>query len=101
MDLTFTEQEEAFRAEARAWLEANVPRPPLPSGDTREGFALHKEWERALFDAETAKSEGRQPRSYHGVFASHPLYVATPEVLALYGLDSSWAAADTDPQETS
>ena len=54
MDLTFTEQEDAFRAEARAWLEENVPRPPLPSGDTREGFALHKEWERALFDARWA-----------------------------------------------
>lgn len=25
-----------------------------------------------LFDAETAKAEGRQPRAYHGVFASHP-----------------------------
>ena len=25
-----------------------------------------------LFDAEVAKSEGRQPRAYHGVFASHP-----------------------------
>ncbi|MEO8441165.1 MAG: M48 family metalloprotease [Betaproteobacteria bacterium] len=25
-----------------------------------------------LFDAEVAKSEGREPRSYHGVFASHP-----------------------------
>ena len=25
-----------------------------------------------LYDAEVAKSEGRQPRSYHGVFASHP-----------------------------
>ena len=25
-----------------------------------------------LFDAEIAKSEGREPRSYHGVFASHP-----------------------------
>lgn len=25
-----------------------------------------------LFDAETAKAEGREPRSYHGVFASHP-----------------------------
>jgi predicted Zn-dependent protease len=25
-----------------------------------------------LFDAEVAASEGRQPRSYHGVFASHP-----------------------------
>ncbi|HEY4397334.1 MAG TPA: acyl-CoA dehydrogenase family protein [Acidimicrobiia bacterium] len=54
MDLTFTEQEDAFRAEARVWLEENVPRPPLPSGDTREGFALHKEWERALFDARWA-----------------------------------------------
>jgi alkylation response protein AidB-like acyl-CoA dehydrogenase len=50
VDLTFTEQEDAFRAEARAWLEANVPRPALPSGDTREGFARHLEWERQLFD---------------------------------------------------
>ena len=25
-----------------------------------------------LFDAELAKAEGREPRSYHGVFASHP-----------------------------
>ncbi|MCE9640013.1 MAG: M48 family metalloprotease [Betaproteobacteria bacterium] len=25
-----------------------------------------------LFDAEVAQAEGRQPRSYHGVFASHP-----------------------------
>ena len=51
MDLSFTEQEEAFRAEARGWLTANVPASPFPSGDTREGFALHLEWERRLFDA--------------------------------------------------
>jgi predicted Zn-dependent protease len=25
-----------------------------------------------LFDAEVARAEGRQPRAYHGVFASHP-----------------------------
>ena len=25
-----------------------------------------------LFDAEAAKAEGREPRAYHGVFASHP-----------------------------
>ena len=49
MDLTDTESEAAFRAECRAWLEANVPAEPLPSGDTREGFALHLEWERQLF----------------------------------------------------
>jgi hypothetical protein len=51
MDLTESPAEQAFRAEARAWLEANVPRPALPSGDTREGFAAHLGWERALFEA--------------------------------------------------
>lgn len=53
MDLTFTPAEEEFRAEARAWLEANVP-VGLPSGDTREGFALHLEWEKKLFEARWA-----------------------------------------------
>ena len=38
MDLRYTPEEEAFRAEARAWLEANVPAEPLASGDTLEGF---------------------------------------------------------------
>lgn len=50
MDLTWTDAEQAFRYEARTWLEANVPRPALPSGDTREGFTLHLEWERRLFE---------------------------------------------------
>jgi len=68
VDLTFTEEEEAFRAEARAWLETNVPRPPFPSGDTREGFALHKEWERALFDARWAVVSW--PQEYGGRDAS-------------------------------
>lgn len=48
MDMRYTEAEEAFRAEARAWLEANVPK-NLPSGDTREGFDLHVAWEKKLF----------------------------------------------------
>ena len=54
MDLTWSATEEEFRAEARAWLEANVPRPALPSGDTRDGFALHLDWERKLFDSRWA-----------------------------------------------
>ena len=50
MDLRFTAAEESFRAEARAWLAANVPtkengRGPLPSLDTAEGFEAHREWE--------------------------------------------------------
>jgi alkylation response protein AidB-like acyl-CoA dehydrogenase len=51
VDLSWSATERAFRAEARAWLEANVPPEPLPSGDTREGFALHLVWERKLYEA--------------------------------------------------
>jgi alkylation response protein AidB-like acyl-CoA dehydrogenase len=51
MDLSWSVTERAFRDDARAWLEANVPPEPLPSGDTREGFALHLHWERKLCDA--------------------------------------------------
>jgi alkylation response protein AidB-like acyl-CoA dehydrogenase len=54
MDLTWSVEDEAFRARARAWLSAHVPRDPLPSGDTREGFAAHLAWERELFDARWA-----------------------------------------------
>ena len=54
MDLSFSPEEEAFRSELRAWLAVNVPNPPLPSGDTAEGFTLHIEWEQKLFDARYA-----------------------------------------------
>jgi alkylation response protein AidB-like acyl-CoA dehydrogenase len=67
VDLNFTEAEEAFRAEARAWLEANVP-VGLPSGDTREGFALHVEWEKKLF--ESRWSVVSWPEEYGGRGAS-------------------------------
>lgn len=48
MDLAFTQEEEAFRAEARAWLTAHVPSRPLPSLETAEGFAAHRAWEAEL-----------------------------------------------------
>ncbi len=68
MDLTYSAAEDAFRAEARAWLEANVPRQPLPSGDTAAGFALHKHWERKLFEARWAVVSW--PKEYGGREAS-------------------------------
>ncbi|MBT2386762.1 acyl-CoA dehydrogenase family protein [Streptomyces sp. ISL-11] len=49
MDLDLTAEETAFRAEARAWLAAHVPRVPLRSMETAEGFAEHRAWERTLF----------------------------------------------------
>ncbi|MCA7976013.1 acyl-CoA dehydrogenase family protein [Burkholderia cepacia] len=48
MNLTYTPQQQAFRAEIREWLAAHVPRERLPSFDTEEGFAAHREWERTL-----------------------------------------------------
>jgi alkylation response protein AidB-like acyl-CoA dehydrogenase len=68
MDLEFTTAENEFRAECRAWLHAHVPRPPLPSGDTRAGFAAHLEWERALYDARY--SVVSWPKEYGGRDAS-------------------------------
>ncbi|MFE2809989.1 acyl-CoA dehydrogenase family protein [Streptomyces nigra] len=40
--------DEAFRAEARAWLRAHVPAEPPPSLETEEGFAAHRAWEAEL-----------------------------------------------------
>jgi len=48
MDLAFTEQQNAFREEARTWLVANVPAQPLQTFDTAEGFQQHREWEATL-----------------------------------------------------
>lgn len=48
MDLTHSAADEAFRAEARAWLRAHVPPDPLPSLETEDGFAAHRAWEADL-----------------------------------------------------
>ncbi|WP_433227261.1 acyl-CoA dehydrogenase family protein [Actinomadura formosensis] len=51
MDLEFGTADEAFRAEVREWLRAHLPAEPLPSLETEEGFAAHREWERTLGEA--------------------------------------------------
>ena len=51
MNISYTPEQQAFRAEVRAWLEAHVPRRRLASFDTREGFEQHRAWEQELFEA--------------------------------------------------
>ena len=68
MNLTLSESELAFQAEARAWLQANVPSEPLPSMDTPEGWALHQQWEARL--TESRWSVVSWPERYHGRDAS-------------------------------
>ncbi|MFD7323480.1 acyl-CoA dehydrogenase family protein [Streptomyces sp. NPDC059875] len=48
MDLSYSAEEDAFRAEAREWLRSHVPAVPLPSLETEEGFAAHRTWEAEL-----------------------------------------------------
>ncbi|MFT6275234.1 MAG: alkylation response protein AidB-like acyl-CoA dehydrogenase [Halioglobus sp.] len=50
MQLEYTPEQTAFRAEVRAWLAANVPAEPLKSFDTEEGFQQHREWEAKLYE---------------------------------------------------
>ncbi|MGW3996799.1 acyl-CoA dehydrogenase family protein [Amycolatopsis sp. NPDC004772] len=66
MDLDIDEASEAFRSEAREWLASHVR--SLPSMDTADGFAAHREWEAEL--AEARWSVVSWPREYHGRDAS-------------------------------
>ncbi len=50
MDLSYTSKHDAFRKEARAWLEANAPSEPLETFDKKAGFEAHREWEKKLND---------------------------------------------------
>lgn len=68
MNLELTGDEQAFRDEARAWLRAHVPSTPLPSMDTAEGFAAHREWEAEL--AQGGWSVVSWPEAYGGRDAS-------------------------------
>jgi alkylation response protein AidB-like acyl-CoA dehydrogenase len=51
MDLTFTDEQETFRAEVRGWLEANRPTQAFAPYYTERGLAEHLEWEQRLFKA--------------------------------------------------
>ncbi|MBQ0770397.1 MAG: acyl-CoA dehydrogenase family protein [Sphingomonadales bacterium] len=48
MELNYTPEQQAFRAEVRAWMAANVPSQSLKTLEGREGFDQHVLWERKL-----------------------------------------------------
>jgi alkylation response protein AidB-like acyl-CoA dehydrogenase len=63
MDLTFNEQEAAFRDELRAWL-ADHPLPPEPEHDEDEHYAWRRDFQRRL--AEGGWAAVHWPREYGG-----------------------------------
>ena len=48
IQLHYTPDQNAFRAEARTWLRERVPPEPLATLEGEVGFAQHREWERTL-----------------------------------------------------
>ena len=48
MHLDYTPEQQAFRGEVRAWMQANVPAEPLVTLECREGYDQHVAWERTL-----------------------------------------------------
>jgi alkylation response protein AidB-like acyl-CoA dehydrogenase len=65
VDLSYTPEQIAFRAQVRDWLMANVPEHPLASFDTAEGFEQHRAWERTL--AEGGYAMVTWPKAYGGL----------------------------------
>jgi len=90
MDLDLSESELAFQAEARSWLEANVPAEPLPSMDTEAGFRAHQEWEAKL--AEARWSVVSWPAEYHGREASLVEWVIFEEEYYRAGAQYPWGS---------
>src|SRR4051794_12905021 len=50
MDLTFNENETAFRDELRAWLSDNAPGDPPERGSDDERYQFLRDWQRKLAD---------------------------------------------------
>ena len=51
MEITFSPEEEKFRAAARAWIEANKPSDPPVENDIAGRRAFDLAWQRRMFDA--------------------------------------------------
>jgi alkylation response protein AidB-like acyl-CoA dehydrogenase len=67
VDFSYTPEQEAFRAELRAWLRAHVPREPVAATLEAEAAFLSA-WQRTLYDAGWAAVQW--PRDYGGRGAS-------------------------------
>jgi alkylation response protein AidB-like acyl-CoA dehydrogenase len=75
MDLTFSEQESAFRDELRSWLAENPPDPEPTQGGEDAHYAWRRDWQRRLYDAGWAAPHW--PTEYGG-------RGATPSESAIY-----------------
>ena len=95
MDLRDTAEEAAFRAELRAWLDANLPddRRGWRGGEQRFGDEFGREWSRKLYDAGYAgltwpKEYGGAgaPYSFQAIFYEEMARAQAPAHVGVIGL---------------
>jgi len=88
MDLTFTPEEEAFRAEVRSWLDANLPAEWRARGSggyrEEESTDIQRAWQRRLFDGGWLTLAWPRERGGRG---------ATPVMQAIYAEELAIAGA--------
>ena len=63
MDLHFDADAQAFQRELRAWLEANVPRDPMPDSPDA-AFQYRRAWQKKMYEAGWAGVHW--PKAYGG-----------------------------------
>jgi len=68
MDITFTPEEERFRAQARAWLAEHAPKTEPPEHDLQARREFDLAWQRELYQAGYAGISW--PKEYGGRGAS-------------------------------
>ena len=94
MDFSYTPEEQAFRAELRAWLAANVPREAPPATLEAEAAFLTA-WQRRLYDAGWAAVHW--PRQYGGrgaslteaaIFQEEMARVRAPQMMNRVGINN-------------
>jgi alkylation response protein AidB-like acyl-CoA dehydrogenase len=94
VDLRDTPEEAAFRAEARAWLEENIPRELQGYRGNETRFAeLGREWSRRLYDAGYAGltwpeeyGGGGAPYSHQAILLEEMARAEAPQHLGVIGL---------------
>jgi alkylation response protein AidB-like acyl-CoA dehydrogenase len=85
MDLTYTKEDQLFRAEAREWLSVNAPRDPAPPEHDSVAYRAHAlAWQRKQYDGGWAgvawpkEYGGRGLSAIHQLIWQEEIYRANP-----------------------
>src|SRR6516164_1087105 len=95
MDFSYTPAEQAFRAELRTWLAANVPHDPPPADSLEDEAAFLTAWQRRMYEGGWAAVHW--PREYGGrgasltetaIFQEEMAHARAPQLMNRVGINN-------------